>query len=89
MRPEAPFAAKEVELAPGDLFVAYTDGIVEAVDPKDEEYGLERMEAVCRDQRGRPLAEIATALDRSLESFVRGVPYGDDRTLVLLRRESA
>jgi serine phosphatase RsbU (regulator of sigma subunit) len=89
MLPEAPFAAKEVELAPGDLFVAYTDGIVEAVDPKDEEYGLERMEAVCRDQRGRPLAEIATALDRSLESFVRGVPYGDDRTLVLLRRESA
>ena len=89
MLPEAPFAAKEVDLAPGDLFVSYTDGIVEACDPKDEEYGLERMEAVCRDERTKPLAEIATALDRSLERFVRGVPYADDRTLVLLRRESA
>jgi serine phosphatase RsbU (regulator of sigma subunit) len=89
MLPEAPFGAKEVELAPGDLFVAYTDGIVEACDPKDEEYGLERMEAVCRDERAKSLAEIATALDRSVERFARGVPYGDDRTLVLLRRESA
>jgi hypothetical protein len=71
MLPEAPFAAKEVDLAPGDLFVAYTDGIVEACDPKDEEYGLERMEAVCRDERAKPLAEIATALDRSPRSSAR------------------
>jgi len=89
MLPDAPFAARELELAGGDLFIVYTDGIVEANDPDDEEYGLERMEEVCREARAQPLAEISTALDRSLEKFVRGVPYADDRTLVMLRRVQA
>jgi phosphoserine phosphatase RsbU/P len=87
MLPEAPFAAREVELAPGDLLVVYTDGIIEAFDPDDEEFGLERLEEVCRAHRGGSLAELATAIDRALEKFVRGVPYPDDRTLVTLRRE--
>jgi phosphoserine phosphatase RsbU/P len=87
MLPEGNFTANDVELAPGDLFVAYTDGIVEAVDPDDEEFGLERLEAICIDQRAAPLATLSAAIDRSLERFVRGVPYADDRTLVMLRRE--
>jgi len=89
MLPEAPFAAKELELAPGDLLVVYTDGIVEAYDPSDEEFGLERLEEVCRAHRTQPLAELSNTIDRELEKFVRGVPYPDDRTLVLLRREPA
>lgn len=87
MLPEAPFGAKELDLAPGDLLVVYTDGIVEAFDPTDEEFGLERLEAVCRDHRTAPLGELSNTIDRELEKFVRGVPYPDDRTLVLLRRE--
>ncbi len=89
MLAEAQYTARELALAPGDLVVIYTDGIVEAVDGSDEEYGLERLEAICREQRDLPLAQLATAIDRSLESFVRGVPYADDRTLVLLRREAS
>lgn len=87
--PEGNFSALHVDLGRGDLFVVYTDGIVEAVAPDDEEFGLERLEAVCREQRTAPLADIATAIDQALEKFVRGVPYHDDRTLVVLRREAA
>jgi serine phosphatase RsbU (regulator of sigma subunit) len=86
MLPEAPYTANEIDLAPGEVFVAYTDGIVEAEDPDEEEYGLERMEEVCREMRTKPLEELAAALDGSLAEFVRGVPYADDRTLVMLRR---
>jgi serine phosphatase RsbU (regulator of sigma subunit) len=89
MLPEAPFTAREVDLAPGDLLVVYTDGIVEAVDPADEEFGLERLEEICRDQRNIPLADLSTAIDRTLEAFAKGVPFHDDRTLVVLRREAA
>jgi phosphoserine phosphatase RsbU/P len=89
MLPEAPFTARELELAPGDLLVVYTDGIVEAFDPADEEFGLERLEEVCRLHRTVPLLELSNTIDRELEKFVRGVPYPDDRTLVLLRREPA
>jgi sigma-B regulation protein RsbU (phosphoserine phosphatase) len=88
MLPEAQFTANELMLQPGDLLVVYTDGIVEAVDPADDEYGLERLEEICREQRVVGLAELATAIDRSLEGFVKGVPYADDRTLVTLRREA-
>jgi sigma-B regulation protein RsbU (phosphoserine phosphatase) len=76
----------EVALAPGDLLVLYTDGIVEAVDPDDEEYGLDRFAAACAGLREDDLPAVAGALERDLAAFVRGVPYGDDRTLVLLRR---
>ncbi|MCM2270795.1 MAG: SpoIIE family protein phosphatase [Thermoanaerobaculia bacterium] len=87
MLPEAPFTARELDLAPGDLLVVYTDGIVEAFDASDEEFGLERLEAVCREHRAVPLSDLSNTIDRALEQFVRGVPYPDDRTLVLLRRE--
>jgi serine phosphatase RsbU (regulator of sigma subunit) len=82
----AQYRAGEATLAPGDFLILYTDGICEAVDPDDEEYGLERIKKVCRDHRGEPCAGLAAALERDLESFARGVPYADDRTIVLARR---
>jgi serine phosphatase RsbU (regulator of sigma subunit) len=85
---EAKFTQQERTLAPGDLLVLYTDGIVEACDPEDEEFGLERLEAFVVALRKGPLEAIAEGLDQALEKFVRGVPYADDRTLVLLRREA-
>mgnify|MGYP006319979423 CR=1 FL=1 len=76
-------------LAPGDLLALYTDGIVEACDPDDEEFGIERLQAFVVAQRTAPLEALAEGLDQELERFVRGVPYADDRTLVLLRREGS
>ena len=86
---EAKFTQQERTLAPGDLLVLYTDGIVEACDPDDEEFGIERLEAFLVALRGAPLDAVAEGIDQALEKFVRGVPYADDRTLVLLRREGA
>jgi serine phosphatase RsbU (regulator of sigma subunit) len=85
---QASFTQQERHLAPGDLLVLYTDGIVEACDPGDEEFGLERLEAFVAARRDAPLETIAEGLDQALEEFVRGVPYADDRTLVILRREA-
>lgn len=73
-------------LDPGDLLALYTDGITEAMDPEDEEYGEERLAAVLRERRAAPLAEISAAVSADLLRFACGVPYADDRTLVLLRR---
>jgi serine phosphatase RsbU (regulator of sigma subunit) len=84
--PAASYEAAEVTLAGGDTLVLYTDGIVEATDPDDEEYGLERLiEAVLR-HRGQDLERLARGLDADLEAFVRGTPFADDRTLVLAHR---
>ena len=79
----ARYSAAEAVLAPGDLLVLYTDGFVEAENPEAEEYGLERLQAVCLRQTDDE--RLTEALDQDLETFVRGVPFADDRTLVLAR----
>lgn len=84
--PQATYRAGEVALAPGDLLVLYTDGITEASDAHEREYGGTRLEAVCRAHRCAPLAELQSAIERDLETFARGVPFADDRTLVMVRR---
>ncbi len=84
--PNASYTAAETTLAPGDLLVLYTDGIAEAADPDDEEYGLERIKQVCARCRSERCDSLGAALEKDLETFARGVPFADDRTIVLARR---
>lgn len=84
--PMADYDCDEIDMGSGDLLVLYTDGIVEAIDPAEEEYDVERLEAAVRDHREMSLEEMADAIDSDLERFVRGVPFADDRTIVMLRR---
>ena len=86
--PEAAFEEATGELGPGDLLALYTDGIVEAADPDDDEFGIERLEAYLGEHRTDALDPLAEGLDVELERFARGVPFADDRTLVLLRRDA-
>jgi sigma-B regulation protein RsbU (phosphoserine phosphatase) len=87
--PAAQYGAGEVILAPGDTLILYTDGLVEAMDPESEEYSLARMAEICLRHCGEPCAQLAAALEEDLERFVRGVPYADDRTIVMARRLSS
>jgi sigma-B regulation protein RsbU (phosphoserine phosphatase) len=84
--PAAEYGAAEAGLAPGDCLVLYTDGIVEAANPEGEEYGMERLAALCVRHCRLSCAELAAAVEADLEAFARGVPFGDDRTLVMARR---
>jgi sigma-B regulation protein RsbU (phosphoserine phosphatase) len=84
--PDADYDQKAFDLGAGDLVVLYTDGIVEAANPAGEEYGLDRLVELCLAERGGDLPAMGAAIERELTTFAAGVPYGDDRTLVLLRR---
>jgi sigma-B regulation protein RsbU (phosphoserine phosphatase) len=75
-----------VDLGPGDLVCLYSDGITEASDPDGEEFGLERLADLLRRHHGEPLAGIARAIDAFVTAHARGLPQGDDQTVVLLRR---
>ncbi|HEX6200951.1 MAG TPA: SpoIIE family protein phosphatase, partial [Thermoanaerobaculia bacterium] len=76
----------DLVLGPGDLLVLYTDGVTEALDRTEAEYGTERLAALCVRHRSRPLPELARALEDDLARFAGGVPFHDDRTVVLARR---
>lgn len=84
--PGAKYGEGSVQLAPGDLLLVYTDGITEAANPAEEEFGEVRLLASALVGKGLPLREMAASLERDLDAFARGVPFHDDRTLVLVRR---
>jgi len=84
--PLAEYECAEIALAAGDTLITYTDGITEATNSADEEYGSERLEQLCRTSRELDLEALAAALEEDLQQFAGGVPFADDRTLVMLRR---
>jgi phosphoserine phosphatase RsbU/P len=85
---DATFRSRRIELAPGDLVCLYSDGITEACSPTDEEYDVERLEALLASERERPLPDIVASIDQAVTRFAAGRPQADDQTVVLLRRSS-
>jgi serine phosphatase RsbU (regulator of sigma subunit)/pSer/pThr/pTyr-binding forkhead associated (FHA) protein len=73
-------------LSPGDLLLLYTDGVTEAANADDKEFGLDRLVELTRSVASRPLAEMEGAIGEGLAEFAAGVAFHDDRTVVLLRR---
>ena len=84
--PGATYLLAEIVLEPGDTLVVYTDGITEATNGEDEEYGMTRLEEVCRRAPGGSIEDLRKILYSDLEQFVNGVPFADDRTILILRR---
>jgi phosphoserine phosphatase RsbU/P len=79
------YAQESVTLAPGDVLVAYTDGITEAMNPKDEEWGEERFVAAVESTLSLPAASLAAHIMAGATKFAAGAPQHDDMTLVILR----
>jgi serine phosphatase RsbU (regulator of sigma subunit) len=86
MLPGNAYEEATLDLAAGDLLVVYTDGITEAADPRDEEFGLEALTRLVVAQRQETLEALDAALLGELDRFTQGAPYLDDRTLLMLRR---
>jgi sigma-B regulation protein RsbU (phosphoserine phosphatase) len=74
-----------IELSPGDLVVLYSDGITEAADAKDEEFGMERLTALLEAGRSLPPNVLKDRIFAAVEAFTRGVPQYDDQTVLVAR----
>jgi sigma-B regulation protein RsbU (phosphoserine phosphatase) len=70
----------------GDLLALYTDGVTEAANPEEEEFGMERLVETLVRSRALSVAEIDAEIAAALVAFTSGTPFGDDRTFVLLKR---
>lgn len=82
---EAEYTPRDLQLAPGDTLLLYTDGWTEAATDEGE-YGIGRAAAILRRAKDRPLAELLAACRADMEEFLGGAPRGDDLTLLALRR---
>jgi phosphoserine phosphatase RsbU/P len=83
---DAAYAPASVELEPGELLFLYTDGLSEARNAGRDEYGTERVNALLRERRTRPLREIADEVLSDLGGFTGGGSLIDDLTFMILRR---
>lgn len=75
----------QMSLDRGDLFVAFTDGISEAMNQADDEWGEERLIEAARLMWRAPAEEILDHIMRSADAFVAGAPQYDDMTLIVAR----
>ena len=74
-----------VTLAAGDVLVAYTDGISEAMNAADEEWGEDRLMDAVRPNRAEAARTLIDRLMVSADTFVAGAPQHDDMTLLIVR----
>jgi len=82
---DAELQSVRVDLAPGDVLVLYTDGVTEAINDKDEEFGEERLLRIIAEHRGRPAGEIQERILDAIAAFAGDCPQFDDITLMVLR----
>ncbi len=80
------YKQEQAQLEPGDLLVIYSDGVTEATNTADEEFGEERLTEVLRNRRDEPASAIVSAVIESVNQFALGAPQADDITLVIARR---
>lgn len=84
--PTAEYELSELEISPRDVLMLYTDGLTEATNPTEEEYGENRLRSVALAHRLKALKELSRLMTEDLDAFAEGVPYADDRTVVMIRR---
>ena len=73
-----------VEMHPGEIFLAYSDGVTE---PENDfgEFGEQRLIDLVRDNRNSPLPEISQTVTAAVDTWIGDKEQPDDVTLVLAR----
>jgi sigma-B regulation protein RsbU (phosphoserine phosphatase) len=85
MFPNATYQQETVQLSAGDVLAVCTDGIYEAVNAEDEEFGDDRVSAAVLACLGRCAAEIRDAVVEATDRHAGTAPQHDDMTIVVAR----
>jgi serine phosphatase RsbU (regulator of sigma subunit)/pSer/pThr/pTyr-binding forkhead associated (FHA) protein len=86
--PDFDYREGRTQLRPGDVLVAYSDGVTESQSPSGEEFGTVRLQEVVARNLNRSAAGIRDKIEAALSTFAQGTPAGDDITLLIVKRET-
>lgn len=81
------FDVAEIDLAVDESIVLFTDGLTEAMNPQDEQFGDDRLRNVLRGKASLAGSEILDTVTNEVAVFRAGAEPSDDMTLLVLRRE--
>jgi len=84
--PMADYDASEIKLIAGESIMIYSDGVSEANNIREEEFGMDRLIDVFSRNLGASAAGIRDKVESALSAFTQTAPANDDITLVLVKR---
>jgi serine phosphatase RsbU (regulator of sigma subunit) len=87
MFPEAAYESALLRMDPGDVLVLYSDGVTEARDERDDEFGEERLASFLREHRTMDPERLVESLIRAVHEFSSEGKPGDDVTVAVIRRD--
>ncbi|HEY3174291.1 MAG TPA: SpoIIE family protein phosphatase [Candidatus Polarisedimenticolia bacterium] len=82
----ARYGLNKVTIGPGDLLVAFSDGVPEAQNEAGEEFGEDRLLGLLKEQRGAGAQAIQDLVKENVRSFMGLAPQYDDITLLVVKR---
>lgn len=83
--PGTEYQRGSVQMKPGDIFVSYTDGITEACNLKEEEFGTDAVARAIARHRHLPAQQIVENVLAEVNEFARGGPHADDKVLMVVK----
>ncbi|HSC77513.1 MAG TPA: PP2C family protein-serine/threonine phosphatase, partial [Candidatus Acidoferrales bacterium] len=81
---DAEFKDTTMQLQPGDTLIFYTDGITEAIDKQNEQFGVERLVEVVARHTNASIDKLQEAILAAVAEFSRGAYQADDLTVLIL-----
>ena len=82
---EAEFAEITIELQTDDLLVLYTDGVTEAENLQNQQFGRDRLLELSRQVDHASVGDVVQKIKLELEEFSAGKPPADDITIVICK----
>ncbi|MDX1642052.1 MAG: GAF domain-containing SpoIIE family protein phosphatase [Balneolaceae bacterium] len=87
MESMTPYEESDVQLNPNDLLISYTDGVNEAMNAEEEEYGIDRLKNCILNNRDKSPSEIMEAIVDEVYEFSNHKLF-DDLTLLIIKAKS-
>jgi serine phosphatase RsbU (regulator of sigma subunit) len=85
MFPEMGYEEATVDLLPGDVLLIFTDGVPEAHNPANEEFGEERLQQLLRTTAHLPADEISARISAETKDWIRDAEQYDDLTFIVMK----
>ena len=76
---------REISLRKGDVVVLYTDGVTEAINDREEQFGQQRLIQLIDEGRSLRAQELVTRIQQGVTAFSTGQPQFDDIAIMVLK----
>ena len=83
--PDIGLEEREISLRKGDIVVLYTDGVTEAINSNEEQFGKERLTSIVEKNSNLTASGLVERIQQEVAGFSQGQPQFDDLTLMILK----